>query len=63
MHLVQDEPVKFSEFKAICNCTDKEEKSAKKRPRIMPSLLQVSRKIEREDMFGISRQRTYELTS
>lgn len=63
MHLVQDDPVKFSEFKAICNCTDKDEILTNKRPRIMPSLLQVSRKIEREGTFGISRQHTYELTS
>jgi hypothetical protein len=51
MHLVQDDPVKFSEFKAICNCTDEDEQSNKKIPRIMPSLLQVSRRIEREGMF------------
>ena len=48
MHLVQDDAVKFSEFKAICNCSDDDEKSNKKTPRIMPSLLRLSRKIELE---------------
>jgi len=51
MHLVQDDPVKFSEFKAICNCSDENEKSSEKPPRIMPSLFQVSRKVEREGTF------------
>lgn len=30
MHLAQDDPVKFSEFKTICNCSDDDEKSNKK---------------------------------
>lgn len=51
MHLVQDDPVKFSEFKAICNRTDEDEQSNEKPPRIMPSILQISRKIEREGTF------------
>lgn len=51
MHFVQDEPVKFSEFKAICNCTDDDEESNMNSPRIMPSILQISRKMEREGMF------------
>lgn len=63
MHLVQGDPIKFSKFKAICNRSDEEEKSAKKPPRIMPSLLHVSRKIEREGTFGASRQHPHELTS
>ena len=52
MHLVQDNHVKFSEFKAICNCSDDDEKSNKKPPRIMPSLLRLSRKIELEGKSG-----------
>ena len=63
MHLVQSDPIKFSKFKAICDRSDEEEKSAKNLPRIMPSLLQVSRKIEREVTFGASRQHPHELTS
>lgn len=51
MHLVQDDPVTFSEFKAICNCIDEDEQTNEKTPRIMPSILQVSRKVEREGMF------------
>jgi hypothetical protein len=52
MHLVQDRPVKFSDFKAICNRSNEPKKFANKAPRIMPCLLQVSRKIEREGMFA-----------
>jgi hypothetical protein len=49
MHLVQDGPVRFSEFKAICNCSDDDDdQPSGKTPRMVPSLLQVSRKIERE---------------
>ena len=48
MHLVQDDPIKFSDFQTICNFSEEDEKATKKIPQMMPSLLQVSRKIERE---------------
>ena len=46
MHLVQDDPVEFPEFKAFCNFSNDDDP-----PQIMPSLFQVSRKIDREGTF------------
>lgn len=62
MHLVQDDPVKFSDFKAICNCTDDAEQSNKKPRRIRPSLLRLSRKIELEGKSGDLKQHLHGMT-
>jgi len=66
IHLVQDGPVKFSEFKALCNCSNNDERTTTEGfnpARIMPTLLRVSRKSEREGMFKIIKAKSYETTS
>jgi len=57
LHLVQDEPITYQEFKAFCGCTERDDRklAVKRGPKkirteikLMPRLLEADRKIERE---------------
>jgi hypothetical protein len=54
-HLVQASSVKSAEFEEYCRCPDPDQDFAPKPLRLMPPLLEVSRRIEREGTFQNSK--------